>query len=97
VTVSNHPVYSDPYYGAGAVSQGTTYNTGTVTYPPGTTYTQANSYAAPAYRTTTIPERYSRNGYTQASYSQSRRSYRPKRAVYGRRHLHGKYECNSYH
>jgi len=33
VTVSNHPVYSDPYYGAGAVSQGTTYNTGTVTYP----------------------------------------------------------------
>ncbi len=34
VTVSNHPVYSDPYYGAGAVSQGSTYSTGTVSYPP---------------------------------------------------------------
>lgn len=34
VTVSNHPVYSDPYYGAGAVSQGSTYSTGHVSYPP---------------------------------------------------------------
>ena len=34
VTVSNHPVYSDPTYGAGAISQGQTYSTGTVSYPP---------------------------------------------------------------
>lgn len=34
VTVSNHPVYSNPTYGAGGVSQGTTYSTGTVSYPP---------------------------------------------------------------
>jgi len=33
-TVSTHPVYSDPYYGAGAVSEGRTYSAGTVSYPP---------------------------------------------------------------
>lgn len=70
VTVSNHPVYSNPTYGAGAVSQGTTYSTGTVTYPPagnnsqyayqtvGSTY-GARDYTAPAsqgaYYTTSQP------------------------------------------
>jgi len=34
VTYSDHPVYSDPTYGAGAIAQGQTYSTGTVTYPP---------------------------------------------------------------
>ena len=50
VTVSNHPVYSDPYYGAGAVSQGQTYSTGTVTYPPSGHNTQyaSQTYSAPS-------------------------------------------------
>lgn len=50
VTVSNHPVYSDPYYGAGAVSQGRTYATGNVTYPPSGHNTQyaSQTYSAPA-------------------------------------------------
>ena len=41
VTVSNHPVYSDPTYGAGAVRSGTSYSTGTVSYPPGSSYQPA--------------------------------------------------------
>lgn len=49
VTVSDHPVYSDPYYGAGAISQGTTYSTGTTAYPPSGTNRQyvSNIYTAP--------------------------------------------------
>jgi len=50
VTVSNHPVYSDPYYGAGAISQGNTYSTGSTSYPPSGHNTQyaSTTYAAPA-------------------------------------------------
>ena len=49
VTVSNHPVYSDPYYGAGAISQGTTYSAGTTTYPSSGSNSQyvSNTYSAP--------------------------------------------------
>lgn len=59
VTVSDHPIYSDPYYGSGVVSQGRTYTTGTVSYPPSgdnsqyahRTYTSvqgARDYTAPS-------------------------------------------------
>ena len=71
VTVSNHPVYSDPTYGAtygtGAVSQGTTYNAGTVTYPP-QTYNQTYNQG---YRTTyeQVPMPSTQRVY-QASHSQ---------------------------
>lgn len=59
VTYSNHPVYSNPTYGAGAVQQGTTYHTGTTSYPPAQTYGQQT------YGQTT----YTRAGYTQPSYT----------------------------
>lgn len=51
VTTSNHPVYSDPYYGAGAVSQGYTNSAGTVTYPPSGNNSQyaSSTYSAPSY------------------------------------------------
>ena len=49
VTVSNHPVYSDPTYGASGVSQGTTYSSGTVSYPPSGNNSQ---YASQTYSTT---------------------------------------------
>ena len=50
VTTSNHPVYSDPNYGAGAVSQGYTQSAGTVTYPPSGSNSQyaSSTYSAPA-------------------------------------------------
>ena len=50
VTVSNHPVYSDPYYGAGAISQGTTQSTGSVTYVPSGNNSQyaSQTYSAPS-------------------------------------------------
>ena len=48
VTVSSHPVYSDPYYGAGAVSQGHTYSTGHTSYPPSGDNSQ---YAYETYNT----------------------------------------------
>lgn len=50
VTFSNHPVYTQPTYGAGAVSYGTTQSTGTVTYQP---YTPHQSYTVsqPSYTT----------------------------------------------
>ena len=49
VTVSNHPVYSDPNYGAGAISQGTTYSVGTTSYPSSGSNSQfvSNTYTAP--------------------------------------------------
>lgn len=47
VTVSNHPVYSNPSYGAGGVSQGSTYSEGTVSYPPSGNNSQ---YASQTYR-----------------------------------------------
>ena len=51
VTYSNHPVYNEPSYGAsygtGAVTQGTTYSTGTTSYP---TYQQP-TYQQPTYQT----------------------------------------------
>jgi len=52
VTVSNHPVYSEPHYGAGAVSQGHTYSAGTVSYPPSGHNSQyaSTSYSAPSYQ-----------------------------------------------
>ena len=52
VTVSNHPVYSEPYYGAGAVSEGQTYSAGTVTYPPSGNNSQyaRTAYSAPSYQ-----------------------------------------------
>ncbi len=73
VTVSNHPVYSNPTYGAGGVSQGTTYSTGTVSYPPSGNNSQyayqtvsqtygARDYTAPAatggYYSTSQPPTY---------------------------------------
>lgn len=52
VTYSNHPVYTQPAYGAGAVSYGTTYNTGTTTYPPYTNQpAQSYQVASPSYQT----------------------------------------------
>ena len=49
VTVSNHPVYSDPSYGAGTISQGTPYSAGTTTYSPSGSNSQyvSNTYSAP--------------------------------------------------
>lgn len=55
VTVSNHPVYSDPTYGAGGVSQGTTYSAGTVSYPPSgnnSQYASRTYSSTPSYQTT---------------------------------------------
>ena len=55
VTVSNHPVYSDPTYGAGGLSQGTTYSAGSVTYPPSGNNSQyaSQTYSpSPSYQTT---------------------------------------------
>lgn len=55
VTVSNHPVYSNPTYGAGGLSQGRTYSTNTVSYPPSGNNSQyvhqtygARDYTAPS-------------------------------------------------
>lgn len=63
VTTSNHPVYSNPTYGANMNSYGTTYSTGSVAYPPSGHNTQyqtvhgtspnyssysSNTYVAPA-------------------------------------------------
>ena len=56
ITVSNHPVYSDPTYGAGGVSQGTTYSSGTVSYPPSGNNSQyaSQTYSSPpSYGSTT--------------------------------------------
>ena len=53
VTVSNHPVYSNPTYGAGGVTQGTTYSSGTVSYPPSGNNSQyASQTSAPTYSST---------------------------------------------
>jgi hypothetical protein len=59
VTVSNHPVYSDPTYGAGGISQGTTYSSGTVSYPPSgdnTQYASRTYSTVPSYTTSTSYE-----------------------------------------
>ena len=55
ITVSNHPVYSDPTYGAGGISQGTTYSSGTVSYPPSGNNSQyaSQTYSAPSYGSST--------------------------------------------
>lgn len=52
VTTSNHPVYSDPHYGAGAVSQGYTHSTGSVTYPPSGNNSQyaSSTFSTPSYQ-----------------------------------------------
>lgn len=82
VTVSNHPVYSDPTYGAtygtGAVSQGTTYNTGTVSYPPQlhtqgyrTTYEQVPMPSTQrVYQASHSQPVYSQPTYTRPTYTQ---------------------------
>ena len=59
VTTSNHPVYSDPHYGAGAVSQGYTQSTGSVTYPPSGNNSQyaSSTYSAPSYQAPTTTTR----------------------------------------
>lgn len=57
VTYSNHPVYSDPNYGTGAVTNGTTYSTGTVSYP-------SNQQSAPTYQTISYPT----SSYPSSSY-----------------------------
>jgi len=53
VTVSNHPVYSDPYYGAGAISQGSTYTSGSASYPPSGSNSQYVSQTYSSAPTTT--------------------------------------------
>ncbi len=68
VTVSNHPVYSDPYYGAGGVAQGTTHSTGTVTYPPSGNNSQ---YAHQTYSTTHGARDYTAPSTNGGYYSQS--------------------------
>ncbi len=73
VTVSTHPVYSDPTYGAGALSQGTTYLTGTVTYPPSGNNSQ---YVHQTYGARDYTSSSTNGGY----YSQSRPS--TQRVVY---------------
>lgn len=64
ITVSTHPVYSNPSYGAGTVVsqgptyQGRTYSAGTVSYPPSgnnSQYTSRTYQAAPVIRTQTAP------------------------------------------
>jgi len=104
VTYSNHPVYSQPTYGAGAVNYGTTHNTGTVTYPP---YTQPQPRQAPRTQSYTV----SSPTYS-GSYGSSYPQYRtvPATPAYhtttyrrpvsrttvrhsGRRHYHGSYAC----
>jgi len=68
VTVSNHPVYSDPNYGAGAVSQGTTYSTGTVSYPPSGNNSQ---YAYQTYSSTHGARNYTSPSTSGSYYTQS--------------------------
>ena len=55
ITVSDHPVYSNPSYGAGSVSQDTTYSSGTVSYPPSGNNSQyaSQTYSAPSYGSST--------------------------------------------
>jgi len=111
VTVSTHPVYSDPTYGANTVSQGSTYSS-----VPTTTYASAptQTYSAPATqyytqsqptqqrivyaspRTTSYTPRYS--SYTHSHDPQFRtvRTY----GNYGGRsggHYHGRYNCDMRH
>lgn len=109
VTVSNHPVYSDPYYGAGALSQGTTYSAGTVAYPPAgnnSQYYTSQTYATPtttAYYPQSQPAvqnvvytTSSQPTYSQPSYSQpvfAQTQYTPV----SREHFHGRHSCNMIH
>jgi len=77
VTVSNHPVYSNPTYGAGGVSQGTTYSTGTVSYPPSGNNSQ--------YAYQTVGSTYGARDYTSPSSSggyYSTTQPTPQRVVY---------------
>jgi len=110
VTVSNHPVYSDPYYGAGAISQGSTYSAGTVSYPPSGNnrqYYGSQSYsAAPAtqyYSAPTTTTTY----YPQAQPRLQNASYKTSQPVYtqyqtystpvSQQHFHGRHSCNMIH
>lgn len=109
VTVSNHPVYSDPTYGAGTVQYGTTYSTATVSYPPTsghtTTYPAGTTYSSGT--TYNTPTTYSSGVYTTQSYPSSTYrtvststpvNYRPRRAKRSNmRHYHGRFGCNSMH
>jgi len=66
VTYSNHPVYTQPSYGAGAVSYGTSYSTGSTTYPPYNNSGHSYQVSSPSYTTSntsyqTYPASYPRS------------------------------------
>ncbi len=107
VTYSNHPVYTQPQYGAGAISYGTTYTTGTTSYPPYTSQpvyrevpratrqyqTQTISYpATTTYRTTQTSYPSYQSSYPQTYH---RTTYTPPRPIGF--HYHGSYGCSSTH
>jgi len=90
VTVSNHPVYSNPTYGANVNSYGTTYSTGTVTYPPSGHNTQYQTHHsvpsthtpshAPIVTHTPIPQSYVAPPTSlHVAYVEPVPSYRPRR------------------
>lgn len=69
VTYSNHPVYSQPSYGAGAVNYGTTYDTGTTTYQPYTSHnTQSYTVSSPSYTQSYPAQTYQTQGYQTQSH-----------------------------
>jgi len=111
VTYSSHPVYSQPSYGAGAVNYGTTYNTGSVTYPPYTSqpaqsYTVSSpTYANPTYSGQSYPpvQNYQTQSYQTVTSTPTYHTTNYTRPVFrpanygGPRHYHGRYACNELH
>lgn len=83
-TVSTHPVYSDPYYGAGAVSQGTTYSSGTVSYPPSGSNSQyvSRTYQASAPVVHSQPAATTTRYYSQAQPAATRVVYSAPQPTY---------------
>jgi hypothetical protein len=103
VTYSNHPVYSQPNYGAtygdGAMRNGTTYTTGRTTYPVynNGSYRQASyGNSNPTYRTTAYTPRVrpGNNGRGRA-YGQNRNRRNVMRQ--SGTHYHGSYVCTDMH
>ncbi len=109
VTYSSHPVYTQPTYGAGAVSYGTSYDTGSVTYQPYTSHSNRSyavsqpTYTAPIYTTTQAYPSYQTRSYQTVAPSPTYQTTTYTRPVsystnsYGARHYHGSYACSSHH
>ncbi len=100
VTYSNHPVYTQPTYGAGAVNYGTTYNTGTVTYQPYTSHsTQSYTVSQPSYTTSYPAQTYQTVAPTPTYHTTSYTRPVSRTTSYygGGRHYHGSYACTAPH